>query len=417
MTLTAIEQLMKEKTGIDAQITGCGSLQHFVHRRMEALSILSLNDYYKVLSRSEEELQELVNLITVPETWFFRDAEPFNYLKEFIEKHWLLSNSQEQISVLSLPCSTGEEPYSIAMTLLECGIPEKQIHIDAYDINLHSLEKAKRAIYRDNSFRVDDLSFRERYFYRVDEGYQLSESIINTVHFHHGNALEIQSLCKGRFYNIIFCRNLLIYFNKDTQNALLFQLDALLLKNGRLFLGHSEASEVVMDIFSQVGVKGSFAYQKKTKSLFSFPASPGGTSLSDNKKRKGKKLTHKTAMVSQGASKKLRVIKPIDNSLIKDIERKADNGELDEAAKLCGLLVEQGIEDANALCLCGVIDEAVGNWGRACSLFQKALEIDPNHYDAAIHLAESLQAQGRDDEAQAVRQRAKNIANKREQKE
>lgn len=417
MAIAAIEKFLKKRTGIDVQITGIGSLSHFVNRRMEALGLKSNSAYLTCLKKNDKEVQELVNLITIPETWFFRDAEPFKYLNNYVSEYLLAKDPQTPLSVLSLPCSTGEEPYSIAMTLDDCGVSLKNIHIDAYDINQHSLEKAKRAVYRDNSFRSIDLSFRDKYFTKVEDGYQLTKSIVDTVNFHHGNALDIYEAVSGKLYNVIFCRNLLIYFDKKTQERVLLQLKKILLKDGRVFVGHAEASELVMSMFESVGGKGSFAYQ-------TYPDGKVRNALSDYlntdssvnyalpaKVKKTKNASSKTGAVH----KKVRNLKPIDKSLIKDIERKADNGELDEAARLCGLLVEQGTEDANVLCLCGVINEVRGDLSIACDLFEKSLEFNPNHYEAAVHLAESLEAQGLTEAAIKMRERAKSIASKNEQ--
>ena len=417
MTLVAIEELIKNKIGIDSQIVGSESLHYFIRRRMEAENIGAYQEYFEVLENSSQELQLLINLITIPETWFFRDTEPFKYLKNYIEEYWLSQDSPEVLSVLSVPCSTGEEPYSIAMALTECGLLPEAFHIDAYDINHVSLEKAKLAIYGNNSFRGYDLAFREKFFDQVNEGFQIKPRIRDSVNFYHGNAVNILKEVSGRVYDIIFCRNLLIYFDRTTQKCLLTQLQRLLVPNGRLFLGHAESNELVLSRFSSVGGKGSFAYVKRQPGSSWLDVEDYATNQlssvygAGRTGRKNKRVKTK----NQPVTKKVRQLRPIDNSLIRDIERKADSGELEEAARLCELLAQQGIEDANALCLCGVINEVRGELEKAGDMFNRAIEIDPNHYDALVHLAESLEVRGQSEQAAQLRKRAKAIASDKEQ--
>ncbi len=416
MALAAIEQLIKNTTGMDFQVVGVDSLQLFVRRRMEEIGVLSTDDYLSIIQKSPQELQLLVNLVTIPETWFFRDQEPFNYLKSYVENGWLADSKPGQLSILSLPCSTGEEPYSIAMALFDLGIEADQLHIDAFDINNHSLSKAKNALYRDNSFRGTDLEFRSKYFDRVSGGYKLISPIVDSVNFYHGNAMNILQATSGRLYNIIFCRNLLIYYDKPAQKRLLTQLKKLLMCGGRLFLGHAEASELVMDEFENVGENGSFAYRRKPASSYldrnCFPEDNHYSTLVNFDK--GDTVGHRSHEGENRfpLSSKPRAIKPVDNSLIQDIERKANNGDLVEAERLCMLLVEQGLDDANSLCLCGVINEARGEGLRAGKLFQKAIDANPDHYEATVHLAENLESRGLPAEASLLRMRAKAIARK-----
>ncbi len=415
MALAAIEQLIKNTTGMDFQVVGVDSLQLFVRRRMNEIGVPSTDDYLSVIKESPQELQCLVNLVTIPETWFFRDQEPFNYLKNYVERYWLTEDKPGQLSILSLPCSTGEEPYSIAMALFDLGVNSDKLHIDAFDINNNSLSKAKNALYRDNSFRGDDLEFRSKYFNSVGGGYKLISPIVDSVNFYHGNAMNILQATSGRLYNIIFCRNLLIYYDKPAQKKLLTQLKKLLMSEGRLFLGHAEASELVMDDFENVGGNGSFAYRRRPVDLQmegrSFPED-GNYSVLDHV-GKSDTLGHRTYEGDRfPLSSKPRAIKPVDNSLIQDIERKANNGDLAEAERLCTLLVEQGIDDANSLCLCGVISEARGEGVRARELFKKAIDANPNHYEATVHLAENLESRGLSAEASLLRMRAKAIARK-----
>lgn len=408
-----VEDLIQERIGIDTQITGSDSLQHFIVRRMETLGVQSYEDYYELLVGNTDEFQSLVDLVTIPETWFFRDASPFSYLKKYVAEHWLPRCGELKLSALSLPCSSGEEPYSIAMSLLDCGLLAEQFHVDAFDINKRSLEKAVNAIYSANSFRGGSLEFQDKYFTRVDGNYQLNKDVRERVSFHHGNALNILNEAQGQLYDIIFCRNLMIYYDRSRQEALLAQLKRLLLPQGRLFLGHADSSDLVLSMFSGVGGSGSFAFELRragdewlNPEIFAgaMAATPAGTN------RKTPRVKQATKPRTSALKRKVLKVQETDNTLISDIEKKADSGDLDAAAQLCELLVQQDIADADALCLCGVINELKGDAERAGGLFRRAIYLNPLHYQATVHLAENLESQGLAEEAALLRARAKEIA-------
>ena len=146
--------------------------------------------YYQKLICSEQEFTELVETVTVPETWFFRTHQSFTALEGIAKHEWLPTHPNDVLHILSVPCSTGEEPYSIAMTLLDCGFQPAQFIIDAVDINNRNHYTAKQALYTRNSFRNQDLSFRDRHFKKSGSAYQLADRVKHTVNFIQGNLLD-----------------------------------------------------------------------------------------------------------------------------------------------------------------------------------------------------------------------------------
>lgn len=161
MSWIEIQNLLRQKIGIDANIIGSKIVKAVENRRSICGSI-NLNDYFQLLQNSKQEFDELVELIVVPETWFFRDGQPYNAIASYVRSQWLNKSHIGKLRLLSIPCSTGEEPYSLAMTLLDLGLLPNQFNIDAVDISKKSLAKAKKGIYGRHSFRRDNLEFQTR---------------------------------------------------------------------------------------------------------------------------------------------------------------------------------------------------------------------------------------------------------------
>src|SRR5205085_12550727 len=128
--------------------------------------------------------------VSVPETWFFRERGALSALVEFVQEKLFRSAEQRVIRVLSLPCSTGEEPYSIAMALLSAGVPANRFRVDASDISAQALDEAILGLYGRNSFRTEDLAFRDQFFAQVDGRFSIDASVRAQVTFRHGNLFD-----------------------------------------------------------------------------------------------------------------------------------------------------------------------------------------------------------------------------------
>src|SRR6185436_665861 len=117
------------------------------------------------------------------------------------------------------------EPYSIAIALLDSGLPLERFQIDAVDISLRALSRARSRMYGTNSFRETDLSFRDRFFSSTPDGWELTDAFLDRVHFRQGNIVAPDFQPDTNRYDIIFCRNLLIYFGHFTQELVIRRLD------------------------------------------------------------------------------------------------------------------------------------------------------------------------------------------------
>jgi chemotaxis protein methyltransferase WspC len=224
-----------------------------VNQRMSVIAVEDETEYLRYLHHSGAELKALVEQIAVftSETWFFRNIRAFQGLQRFVLEKWLPDNPTGILRALSLPCSTGEEPYSIAMALTDIGMPKQRLHIDAVDIGELNLVIARRGVYGDNSFRGDDLSYRDRYFTHESCLYAVSDYIKSTVNFEQGDLLDPGFLIGREPYDVVFCRNLMVYFDGPTQDQACHILNRLVNQKGKLY--NREANQMKARSAAQTG--------------------------------------------------------------------------------------------------------------------------------------------------------------------
>ncbi|MDQ1362594.1 MAG: chemotaxis protein methyltransferase WspC, partial [Pseudomonadota bacterium] len=149
-SLDMLKELLKREIGLDTSTIGESSIKKFLGQRMRACNLTDIDDYYKRLNSDRNELSAFLETAVIPETWFFRDIRPFTLMLNAM-KTSPLKYSNNPCSILSIPCSTGEEPYSIAMYLLQSGIPASSFRIKAVDISQRALDIATQGYYGNNS--------------------------------------------------------------------------------------------------------------------------------------------------------------------------------------------------------------------------------------------------------------------------
>ncbi len=239
MGIADFENLLKASMGLNVASIGSSAIERAVQERLGACNLEDPRAYWERVRDSDAELQELIEAVVVPETWFFRGRESLAALARLAHEEWL-RRPDCVLSLLSLPCSTGEEPYSMAMALLDASIPADRFRIDAVDISTRVLTQAGRAVYGRNSFRGHELAFRDRHFEATAHGYRLSETVRRQVRFQQGNLFAAGFLPGVELYDVIFCRNVLIYFDRATQDRAIVVLKRLLKPNGVLFVAAAE---------------------------------------------------------------------------------------------------------------------------------------------------------------------------------
>ncbi len=211
----------------------------------------SYKAYYNFVTSSEnsDELREMVNAITTNKTSFFREDYHFRYLESVVFPTLLTTanrTNSNNLRVWSAGCSTGEEPYSIAATAQHFFGDNNNFHISitATDIDTNVLKKAKNAIYPiEQSAQVPDVMLNKFFLQGVDENrgyFRAGNTLRSMIDFQQLNLNSHKWKIRGKFH-IIFCRNVIIYFDKPTQKNLISRFISYLEPNGLLMLGHSES--------------------------------------------------------------------------------------------------------------------------------------------------------------------------------
>lgn len=403
MALREIEALLQQVMGLHAETIGSSSVARAVQGRMTACGGLDVDAYYELLAASPQELQELIETVIVPETWFFRDPEAFVELKRIACEEWQPNRTGDVVRILSLACATGEEPYSIAMALVDAGVASDRFRIDALDISERSLEHARRGVYGTNSFRGDDLAFRGRYFQRVANGHRVHDVVRESVRFKYGNARAEDFLVDALPYDAVFCRNLLIYFDQQAQASTISVLRRLLKDAGTLFVGPAETVSLLNGDFVSAKVPHAFAFRKAApmEAAWQRPTFPPIPRLP---KKPATKLTWSAPQRSERVWVEAGPPPPKDS--IAQAFALADQGHLMEAAALCEEQIREHGPSAQAFYLMGLICSADGRLYAADRCYRKALYLDENHVDAMMHLAVLLEEQGDKRGAKRLRARA-----------
>ena len=254
----ALSTLVKEVTGINLTDAKRELVYARLARRLRALNLTSFRDYRKLLKADGgAELVQLCNAITTNLTAFFREPHHFEYLRKHVLGPMVANPPpHRRLRIWSAGCSTGEEPYSIAMTVLEA-VPDVHrwdIRILATDLDLNVLARARQGIYSAERLRHIGDAPRERFFRVIDGGrgaYEASAELKRLVIVKPLNLMNPFPM-KGPL-DIIFCRNTVIYFDKETQRRLFARIARLQLPGHLLFLGHSETLFRTSDAYALVG--------------------------------------------------------------------------------------------------------------------------------------------------------------------
>ena len=255
----AFQKLIMEHTSIVISDEKEELIYGRLTRRLRKLNLTNFQDYYKLIANGDsEELEQFVNVVTTNLTSFYRESHHFDHLKSTVIPNLLVQNAAtRKIRIWSAGCSTGEEPYSIAMTLME-SIPDIHtwdVKILATDIDSDVLAKASSGVYRDD--RLEGLSDEtvKQWFKRgkgKQEGFvRVAPELQSLISFKQLNLLKEWPV-KGPF-DVLFCRNVVIYFDKPTQRILFEKFANVLPAHGQMYIGHSETLFKVSDDFELLG--------------------------------------------------------------------------------------------------------------------------------------------------------------------
>ncbi|MGJ7541737.1 CheR family methyltransferase [Variovorax sp. LT1R16] len=382
-------ELLKQRIGLDAASIGDAAIARAVRLRSTACGAADDERYWALLQSDPAEVQQLIEAVVVPETWFNRYPESLVTLVDVVRER--LSRSAK-VRILSIPCSTGEEPYSIVMALLDAGLPADSISVDAVDVSERVIAFAQRAVYGANSFRGDVAGLRERYFTSSPHGEVLARRVVERVSLRAGNLFDPQSLAGGQPYDIVFCRNLLIYFDAATQERALDVLTRATHATGALFVGPAEAS-----LLTRHGLRAMAPH------AFGFHVARAPVASRALPARATSPMSRPAPVAARRAPVRAHpagppsppvVAPPPDSEGMEALRRLADRGPAIEALAACERWLAAHAPAAQVYGLQGVLHDALGQTRQAEAAYRKALYLEPSHAESLVHLAALLEAQG-----------------------
>jgi chemotaxis protein methyltransferase WspC len=409
MGLESVERLLAETIGLEARTVGKAVLLAAIQTRMAGLGITDFDAYATQLSRSETALADLVEDLVIPESWFFRDRQPFVRLQQLARG----LPAERSLRMLSIPCASGEEPYSIAIALHEAGRPRS--HIDAVDISQRLLDRALRGVFSANSFRGPAPFDLRPYFAESPPGRTVAPAIQSMVRFQRGNLLDERLVADRLPYDAIFCRNLLIYLTDAARRKALAALERLLHPDGLLFVGHAEAL-TVQPAFAPDGDHRSFAFRRGARTAAEKPLSraPKGRGLaSPPTPRSQQQVPPYRPPTPAPRMRKSAVRGPAANPL-EQAAILADQQQHAEAARLCEQAIRDQGPSARAFKLLGVIGLATGEIARAEANLLKAVYLDRQEEEALLALALLARRRGEEAAAERFHRRAERVRQAKE---
>jgi chemotaxis protein methyltransferase WspC len=267
-------------------------------------------------------------------------------------------------------------------------------------------------VYGRNSFRGPELTFRDRHFDETTLGYRPSNTVQAQVHLRQGNVFAADFLPGLELYDVIFCRNLLIYFDRPTQDRAVAVLQRLLTANGTLFVAPSETGLILSHDFVSAKIPLAFAFRKSVAGARE-PKPPGVRSVT----RRPTLLPVASPVAvrprAPGAKPASASTRPLQQtgqqSGLDEAVRLADQGCLVEAASCCETHLQQHGPSAKAFYLLGLVRDAAGNPTEASNCYRKALYLDPAHHETLVHFAFLVEQQGNSAAAQVLRSRARRV--------
>jgi chemotaxis protein methyltransferase CheR len=244
-------------------------LEKRLGRRLSLHRLSAFRDYYHFLRynrEKEQELSDIMDILTTNETYFFREAFQLKAFTDEIIPELIAEKEKKgdrSLRIWSAGCSSGEEPYTIAMLLLEMGCCKGwRVEIIGTDISHRVLQQARKAVYGKSAFRATEETYVKRFFQEQDGSFRIADAVKELVTISHLNLFDQNRLALLGRMDIIFCRNVIIYFDQAAKKKVIEIFNRMLRHGGYLLLGHSESLMNISTAFTLKHLKNDMVYQK-----------------------------------------------------------------------------------------------------------------------------------------------------------
>ena len=420
--LNDLADWLASRYGLDMGVFGENAVADVIALRCRRLGLADEIDYPTAWSQRPAEREAFLERLLVGETWFFREWPAFALLQK-----WLLDRKQSfcparPLRILTLPCSTGEEAWSIAAIVHEAGIDPDSAGIDAMDISPSALDFARTAIYPLRRLRSQSPERWAGAFIQGAEGtLKVSHQLRSMVRFAQANAMDLNPEKFPGAYDVIFCRNMMIYMKAEARHQVCERLLRCLRQDGLLFMGHAEQPPPESGLVRR-NEDCAFAWHKAGQ-----PRSADRPVVPHmlNKAPPVMKPATASSLVSSGVRPELHfpeVVRPSGSQRIDAsppaspampaavteldaIRRLADQGRYTEAISMLEAAGSRQSLDPEVHCLAGVLLSTVGRKQEGMTRFRHALYLDAGHQETLAHLALLLEEQGESAAAARLRTR------------
>lgn len=259
-----LQDFIYTKSGMFFPVSRKGYIEKRVLKRMEALRFESFDQYFEILRKEilRTEIINLFNVITINETFFFRDIPQLKALKNHIIPE-LIKNGKKNINILSAGCSSGEEAHTLAIIMRE-NFPQVNFTVTGIDISDLVIAKAKRGEYSEYAVRFIPKNYFNKYFTKLDNGnFQYKNELKGGIFFKKVNLVEFEQADLNKPFDVIFCRYVLIYFDKESKKKVVKSFYKNTTKNGYFIMGNSESLFSVSEDYQMLHFPSAIIYKRR----------------------------------------------------------------------------------------------------------------------------------------------------------
>ncbi len=398
-----VQAWLREHTPLEPLLLEGSVLDPLLAERIAAAADGSEVKYVELLRRCEGELDRVMSSIAVPETWFFRYPESFKHLAAFLGER----RDAGSVTIASVGCAAGEEPLSIAMTALHAGVPPAAIRIEAIDRSPAALLRAEAGVYGPASIRTEIPAWAAVFMEHGDRGVRVDPEVRRLVRFSRGDATLSGTLSAGSRFDVIFCRNVMIYLSEAARARLLDTLTQSLAPDGLLFVGHAEPLLCGRSGLRPVEASQAFCLGRAR------PAVTAPLTLPEAPRHVRADVASRPAVPSRPTVARHRSAAIEMEPDLAAARELANAGRMRECEALIRGLSAGNEPSAEAFELLGMTRMSVDDFDAARVCFEQSLYLDPDRAAAILQLAMIHEKNGDLRRADVYWQRARRIADRR----
>lgn len=412
MSRRALIERLQRRLGLDPESIGEATLHHGLDEACAELGARDASELLVRIDRNDADWQRFIDCMVVPETWLFRVPEQFEDLLRHLRE---LPAARRPLRVLSLPCASGEEVWSIVATLVAGGFAPGSFEVLGIDVSARAIEAARRARYRRSALRGREAD--PDWFEWDGDWLSPQAALLRCAQFRVGNVLQPGLFAAGERFDVVFCRNLMIYLEEDARRQALQQLLQVLEPDGMLLAGQAEVLSAIDRRLQPLPGRGplSFGWARPAPAVSGGAPAPAAAPLR-RREADGRRGSPAPAGSGAGTQSPRRhdataredapeappASSAVDAALA-GARSAADAGRLDEARAACRECLDAQPESVPAWFLLGVVEAAAGALDAADAAFARAGYLDRSHHDALLHRAALAERRGQAAEAARLR--------------